>query len=551
MAITPQQQFEEVRLTPDVLTELEKVGIREGGMVGTGAGAFTLTPTGSLRRPVSVLSTDKGRETVDDIRQKIQPPEQPIETKPVKEPEKPTADDLLVNQEIEAAKSDIEKRADEAINSFNAIIDPYLSGLDIRKQQQIESVKQTFTASKQLLMEANERRERIVQTAGIRAGAARFTPETQAGVMAAEARQSALFIADLAAKERAAISAIETAFDEKQFTVGVTKFQELQKIQEKRDKKIDELEASALKRLGEMEERNRILNIETVISEEIKKGNNDSLDILDTLNKQNLAASIKDINNFKTNLRNSETSEKLQGIAKEFVDLQSIGQLPFDATIEDYLDIKDPTRHLDIKLKEANLQKTLFELANPSLLNPKQLFDAELKLAKDFEGYAKNLREANRQIRIIHEAHKEAKNRMLKGESINAASQGVLVAFQKLLDPDSVVRESEYARSPSGLALVDRIEGFATKIKQGGAGLTAEALGEFVALGERWLEGYQNDLFGFAQRTQNQAKSIGADLTRVLTSDVIDLLNNLPDKTNDESNLTDEEAYEAYLKKKQ
>jgi hypothetical protein len=239
----------------------------------------------------------------------------------------------------------------------------------------------------------------------------------------------------------------------------------------------------------------------------------------------------------------------LTGLAREMQDLIKIGKLPSDTTLDEYLEIKDPTRKLDIKLKEASLQKAYRDLARPmGALTPTQLFDRELKLAKDFEGYAKDTREANRQIRIIRQSFEEAKEKMRKGESINAASQGVLVSFQKLLDPTSVVRESEYARSPQGLSLIDRIEGLYTKLKQGGAGLTPQALKQFVDLGEKFLKGYQNDQLNFARRTKAQAESIGADLTRVLTPDVIRLLEDLPQNIDDESNLSDEEAYQLYLK---
>ena len=61
-----------------------------------------------------------------------------------------------------------------------------------------------------------------------------------------------------------------------------------------------------------------------------------------------------------------------------------------------------------------------------------------------------------------------------------AGSQAVLVTFQKILDPTSVVRESEYARSASGLSLLDQAKGQYEKLKQGGAGMTLEQLGSFA-----------------------------------------------------------------------
>ena len=65
-----------------------------------------------------------------------------------------------------------------------------------------------------------------------------------------------------------------------------------------------------------------------------------------------------------------------------------------------------------------------------------------------------------------------------------AGSQTVLVTFQKILDPISVVRESEYARSASGQALLAQVEGAVEKLGKGGAGVTLEQLAAFARLAD-------------------------------------------------------------------
>ena len=65
-----------------------------------------------------------------------------------------------------------------------------------------------------------------------------------------------------------------------------------------------------------------------------------------------------------------------------------------------------------------------------------------------------------------------------------AGSQTALVTFQKILDPISVVRESEYARSASGQALLAQVEGAVEKLGKGGAGVTLEQLGAFARLAD-------------------------------------------------------------------
>lgn len=77
-------------------------------------------------------------------------------------------------------------------------------------------------------------------------------------------------------------------------------------------------------------------------------------------------------------------------------------------------------------------------------------------------------------------------------------SQAVLVTFQKILDPDSVVRESEYARSPSGLPIFSRLQGMydryigqwdpdQQKWVGGGAGVPQAELAEMVKTAESFL----------------------------------------------------------------
>ena len=50
--------------------------------------------------------------------------------------------------------------------------------------------------------------------------------------------------------------------------------------------------------------------------------------------------------------------------------------------------------------------------------------------------------------------------------------QALITMYNKLTDPNSVVRESEYARTPENLPLVNRLSGAIQKVTKGGAGLT-------------------------------------------------------------------------------
>ena len=62
-----------------------------------------------------------------------------------------------------------------------------------------------------------------------------------------------------------------------------------------------------------------------------------------------------------------------------------------------------------------------------------------------------------------------------KGDMLSG-SQAILITFNKMLDPTSVVRESEYARSATGQSALETLKGYKDKILKGGAGVTLSEL---------------------------------------------------------------------------
>ena len=73
---------------------------------------------------------------------------------------------------------------------------------------------------------------------------------------------------------------------------------------------------------------------------------------------------------------------------------------------------------------------------------------------------------------------------MAKAGDMLAGRQSILISFNKLLDPGSVVRESEYARSATGQSALETLKGYADKLAQGGAGVTLKELESYKRFGE-------------------------------------------------------------------
>jgi hypothetical protein len=92
-----------------------------------------------------------------------------------------------------------------------------------------------------------------------------------------------------------------------------------------------------------------------------------------------------------------------------------------------------------------------------------------------------------------------------------AGSQAVLVTFQKILDPTSVVRESEYARSASGLSALNQIQGVFERMAQGGAGVPLQELERFAALADQLVANSGSGLTGRRARLERTAQNYGLD----------------------------------------
>lgn len=68
-----------------------------------------------------------------------------------------------------------------------------------------------------------------------------------------------------------------------------------------------------------------------------------------------------------------------------------------------------------------------------------------------------------------------------------SVDQALVTLFNKMLDPGSVVKEGEYARSAQGQSVISQAEGFLTRLQSGGAGITDETRQDMVDVAETLL----------------------------------------------------------------
>ncbi len=133
------------------------------------------------------------------------------------------------------------------------------------------------------------------------------------------------------------------------------------------------------------------------------------------------------------------------------------------------------TKGLERKKKELELTKLDIEVNQlQGKKYPKETLSLANDLRKEFnqDKVYKNYQEIQRGFKGLQEAYALAVNPDTKSRI--AADQALGVLFQKMLDPESVVRESEYARTPEGAAAVSRIQSILPQLQKGGLRMSNE-----------------------------------------------------------------------------
>ncbi len=168
--------------------------------------------------------------------------------------------------------------------------------------------------------------------------------------------------------------------------------------------------------------------------------------------------------------------------------------------------------------RNADLRRDLAVVAgaNKGKMSAGQQYQATNKLQRDYEKIRVPIREMDRQLRLMQSGLEQA-----KAGNMNAGSQEVLVTFQKILDPASVVRESEYARSPQGQAYINRIKGFVDRATKGGPGVTLPELQGFVKAAEDMVSSMKG--FTGSKRKQLEKTAAAFDLDPSLLFDDDDI----------------------------
>lgn len=167
----------------------------------------------------------------------------------------------------------------------------------------------------------------------------------------------------------------------------------------------------------------------------------------------------------------------------------------------------DTTKALQQESLRLDIQKKAKDLTSPpkEALTPYQQFTATQSIAKDTQARTETAREMARQAELIQSSY----NNIIKGGDRSLNTQAIITSFNKILDPTSVVRESEYDRTAAGQALIARLQGKYDNIISGGAGVTEATLKEAADIAKKYLDGARASISTQNKRARDMANEFG------------------------------------------
>jgi hypothetical protein len=148
----------------------------------------------------------------------------------------------------------------------------------------------------------------------------------------------------------------------------------------------------------------------------------------------------------------------------------------------------------DTRMKETNqVQRETNEA--------KRVQDTEMQLADDYRAQSKNFKE-------VADAHKRVTAALKTATSSPASTLAAATSFMKMLDPGSVVRESELGMALAATGVLDRAANYFTSLQQGKV-LTAAQVADFNKIADQVLEAAKQGQRQMDANYRDRAKSYG------------------------------------------
>jgi len=164
--------------------------------------------------------------------------------------------------------------------------------------------------------------------------------------------------------------------------------------------------------------------------------------------------------------------------------------------------------------EDANRKKPVTNIT----VNGREQFKDESQLRSEFSGLpiVKAYNEIKTQAQRARGAYELAKQAEKEGKSASSTDQVIITVLNKVLDPESVVRESEYARTADGQAALSRLSGWLDKMKRGGAGISSSERASIMETIESLSSATEREYAPVEQRYRGLAGEYGFKPDRVV-----------------------------------
>lgn len=363
----------------------------------------------------------------------------------------------------------------EELNGFRSELDSFKATSDAYTQEVLGTIEKQFAARKMQMEDINRRRVGSLQTTGTRTGGERYTASF-GGIISEEERQGWSRLVELDAQEREAVAAAKQAQTSKNWEIFSAKMDLVTKLQTNKQKEIEEFNKKVVeqnKRIDEeaknaREEEKAAREQETYDAEnfadsllgqfsvqELSQFNLEDYDMADLeqfsqMQGVSMPALVGSINRRK----NEILKDKFASMKGDFAELSILKAMEPDTygdmTIDEYVNLKNPMLGIDTALKQSQINENNSQIAKNNReasqvgggiydLLDFRTANAVQKEADQFDASPTVKRFNN----ILDSRNAIAQ---IPANTKNPADhQAIIYYFAKALDPDSVVREGEYA----------------------------------------------------------------------------------------------------------
>ena len=140
-------------------------------------------------------------------------------------------------------------------------------------------------------------------------------------------------------------------------------------------------------------------------------------------------------------------------------------------------------------------------------------------LRKEFNGLGpvKEYREVENKFNVMDKAFAESK----KTGNFVAVDQALITLYNKMTDPASVVRESEYVRTPQDMAVMNRVKAAVARVGKGGR-LEPDTRQALMTMATKFKEVYTGKYIELADEYRDYARGYGVDPEMVVSKKATD-----------------------------